>query len=829
MNNLDDIYPLSPMQEMMLLSTRKRDGILFNQTCLELEGRLDPTAFRAAWQALTARHAALRTAFQWRGLKRPMQVVRTHVDIPFDVQDWRNESDAERETRLKLFLLDDRTRGFDLTRAPLQRIALIHYSDTKVVWVWSSHHLIMDRWCIGTLFAEFSEMYSVLRTGIVPAPRPAPKYGRYIGWVEGRDRAASLAYWRSVLGDLHAPCLLTRQGSAAALRRGAGGEGLARGVVDADRASALGRFARAHGLTMSTVIQAAWALVINHYTQCRDVVFGVTVSGRPTELPEVESIVGTFINNVPVVWRLAPDAPLIGYARSQQLAQQQRQAHDYLALSDILACSAAGGATGKLFDSLLVWLAPQQTESIGGLTIRKQESVLQTAYPLTLSIAEVGDGYELQLRTADDVELLVPSARLMDRLLATVAAFPGRPEQQTFADIEGFAQQSAAASGVATVGETFAESDAGGSIEGQAIEGREPPSLEMLVDILAVEWEQVLGISGIDPDADFFELGGDSIKAARLHTRILAATRSRIPLLALFESSNIRKMAANLYEGRWPLSDAMATAIAVRADPAHAPLFCIASPEVSTIGYALLARHLQPTRSVYVIQAPPGATEVRRLSPQELPALAQRYVDAIEKIQRSGPYHLLGMCVGAQLSVEVVRILEARGASARFLGIINTWAYFTVSRLIIVHRAANRLNWYRARLATLTDLTPRERWQKVAQVLAPKLGRARKAKAAGALEGAGVASPAAPDEWLEVMGRPDAAATCAPIQSTITVLRIAKQPYWRVRDRTLGWGIQTVHSEVVDLSVTEHLALLREPHVREVASRIDAVLAGGRP
>ncbi len=846
MKNVEDIYPLTPMQELMLLGARGRirDDLLFNQSCLVLDGVLDADAFRHAWQCLTDRHAALRTAFLWKGLKRPMQVVRAQLAVPFEVHDWRALAPDDREARLLRYREDDRAKGFDLSMAPLQRIALFRFSDRCTHWVWSSHHLIIDRWCISALFEEFSQAYANAVRGNATMPVAAPGFGRYVAWVQRRDRAASLAYWRDALGDLHGGGLLTQARHETSRHATDAGERSVRGRTDGTVAQALGRFARAHGLTMSTVIQAGWALVVNHYVQCRDVVFGITVSGRPAELRDVEAIVGSFVNNVPVVWRLGPDERVVDVLQAHQLAQQRRQSHDHLALPDILACSRVQ-ADAQLLDTLLVWLTSETTATMGDLAIRHQDNALRTAYPLTLTVAEHGEGHGFELLFEPGLPLPAAPRDIMDRLLHTLGVLASSSSNLCFGEIQGYRRADDGPARRVRGPQSDVVADADGSIEDQAIDGREGPDLALLTDILNTEWAHVLGLREIDPDADFFALGGDSIKAVRLHARVTAATRSKVPLMALFESSTIRQMASAIHAGRWPLSGAMATTITSGGD--DAPLFCIASPEVNTIGYALLARHLQPNRPVYVIQAPPGTNAVRRMSPSELPALAQLYVEAIRQIQLSGPYRLLGMCVGSQIAVEVTRTLESRGEAAGFLGIINTWGYFTVSRLIIAHRAANRLRWYRGRVASLAAMDPDARWRRLRELVERKLMRVKSkanaqdeavaGEAAAPMSTPALPDPSSPtpraetvavseDEWLGAMGRPAARAAFVPIRSPITVLRIDKQPYWRVRDRSLGWRLQTTSVSVVDLPIAEHLDILREPHVRLVARQLDTLLAG---
>ena len=297
MKNVQDVYPLTPMQEFMLLHAiaRPRGGVLSDQFRYEIHGALDVAAFRRAWEQLVQRHTILRTAFVWQDVKAPVQVVRKSVTLTFTVLDWSDRSPAEQRDALDAQCRRDGEEPFNLARAPLLRITLIRLSHDRHFLVWRSHHLLMDRWCLGTVLAELGELYEASRTAREPDLAPARPYRDYVAWIRAQDPLAAEAFWRDRLAGLGAAASMTRPA------RGVVHEG---GAVDTmvlagEDARRLRDWARGHGLTMSSVVQGAWALVINACTGVQDVVFGVSVAGRPAELPGVESIVGCFISNLP--------------------------------------------------------------------------------------------------------------------------------------------------------------------------------------------------------------------------------------------------------------------------------------------------------------------------------------------------------------------------------------------------------------------------------------------------------------------------------------------------------------------------------------------------
>ncbi|MEO0661679.1 MAG: condensation domain-containing protein, partial [Planctomycetota bacterium] len=177
MKNVEDLFPLTPMQRVMLLHSRAHSGghdALFHQFRFDLEGTPDASALEAAWNDAVALHPALRTCFVWEGVDEPLQVVRATAQVAFSI------SDAESDDALEAIRASDRARGFDLTRAPLIRLALVRRGEARATLLWSSHHLVLDRWCIGIVLADVAAAYGARRRGEEP---PEPRRGRFRDYV----------------------------------------------------------------------------------------------------------------------------------------------------------------------------------------------------------------------------------------------------------------------------------------------------------------------------------------------------------------------------------------------------------------------------------------------------------------------------------------------------------------------------------------------------------------------------------------------------------------------------------------------------------------------
>ena len=389
-----DLYPLSPMQQGILFHSRNEpDSPAYtNQLRVDVE-QLDAERFRQAWQQTLDAHDILRTAFVWpQDAAAPVQVVRSRVQMPWQVQDWRGR--AGLDSALDHLATEDLHNGFDLLDAPLLRVTLVRTDEHTHHLIYTCHHILMDGWSTSQLFGEVLQRYA----GITPGAGQG-RYRDYIEWLGQRDQQASRQFWRAALADLEQP---TRLASAMPVRHAASGYADHEHVFSEPMTAELNRFAREQKVTLNTLVQAAWLLLLQRYTGQDHVAFGATVAGRPTDLPGVEQQIGLFINTLPVV--VAP-SPEIGVSQWLQQVQDLNLAlreHEHTPLYDIQRWAGAGA--GALFDSILVFENYPMAEALAqgpqtGLkfsAIRRQE---QTNYPLTLVAVT---GRELSLGVSYD-------------------------------------------------------------------------------------------------------------------------------------------------------------------------------------------------------------------------------------------------------------------------------------------------------------------------------------------------------------------------------------------------------------------------------------------
>jgi amino acid adenylation domain-containing protein/non-ribosomal peptide synthase protein (TIGR01720 family) len=383
-----DIYPLTPLQAGMLFHSLvdPDSGAYVDQVRLVLDGVPDPAALAEAFRQVVARTPVLRTGLVWEEVDEPVQVVHREVDLDIAHHDLRGLPAGERDAALTELLARDRALGMDPARAPLTRLAIARTGDDRVVLVWSTHHVLLDGWSTGQVFAEVCARHAAITRGL-PAALPARRPFRdYLSWLAGQDTDAADAYWRSVLSGFDAPVAVPydrqptqahRTESSAAVRTGLDPAATARLRATAQRA----------GLTVNTVVQGAWALLLSRWAGTDDVVFGSTVSGRPAELPGVESMVGMFINTVPTRIAVDPLRAAEPWLRAIQSAQSESRAHDFLALPRVQSHADLAPGTA-LFDSVVVFenYPFEDASSADGLRVTEVGTVDTTNLPLTLSV-----------------------------------------------------------------------------------------------------------------------------------------------------------------------------------------------------------------------------------------------------------------------------------------------------------------------------------------------------------------------------------------------------------------------------------------------------------
>ncbi|NRQ35285.1 AMP-binding protein, partial [Nonomuraea sp. NN258] len=396
---LAEVWPLTPMQEGMLFDSVRTshavpgtapDIYVIQQSQL-IEGTLDAALLRTSWQALLTRHAALRACFHRGKSGVPAQLILREAELQWSERDLSELPEEAARADVAALAEKERSAGFDLEVPPLLRLLLIKLADDRHILVTTGHHLLMDGWSKGILQAELRAVYAA--GGDAGVLAPAVSFRDHLAWLGRQDKAAARAAWRAELAGFDSSGSPWGGGGSDERQTEPPAQTVVR--LTAERTAALTELSRTCGLTLNTLVQGAWALVLARLSGRTDVVFGTAVSGRPPELPGVERMVGMFVTTVPVRVRLRGARPFLDLLAELQERQQALSPHHHLGLAEVQR------VTGVTIDTLVVFEnyagMREEPAPAGSPRFTLLDVDQATPYPLTLTVLP-GESLEFQVQ-----------------------------------------------------------------------------------------------------------------------------------------------------------------------------------------------------------------------------------------------------------------------------------------------------------------------------------------------------------------------------------------------------------------------------------------------
>lgn len=541
--DIENIYALSPQQQGMLLESLYAAevgmrGAHIEQLTCALRGQLDIQVLEQAWQQVVNRHPVLRTAFVWKEQEEPLQVVFRRVIVPFEHQDWRGLAPADQQTRLQTRLAADRQRGFELTVAPLMRVTVFQTGDDTQQLVWTFHHILLDGWSQSLVLNDIFSTYLTRGKNGHVSQAPSHPYQDYIAWLKKQDLSNAQRYWQETLRGFIQPTPLGKEAALTGTADQAEPYGYHSARLSAATTKTLQTLARQQHLTLNTLIQGVWALLLNRYSGQTDVVFGTTVSGRPADLKDAEAMVGLFINSLPLRVPVLPQAQLWPWLQELQTQQLKLQQHGYCSVGQIRQWSEMPG-TLPLYESLLVfenYPADFSTFQSQGVTLaigEVQAIGAQTNHALTLIVTAGSDiGFQLVYRrqrlNSDSVTKIIAH---LTTLLESIAS----DSKQSLATLLGRIPAD-------QIPKVVPLGKSGSAASASAFVAPRTPTEESLARI----WAEVLGVERIGIYQNFFELGGYSLLAIRVISRMRETFQLELPLRFLFDAPTIAEQAVAL-------------------------------------------------------------------------------------------------------------------------------------------------------------------------------------------------------------------------------------------------------------------------------------------
>lgn len=430
---IEAAFPLTPLQEGMLYHTIRAPsaGTFHVQCTARIDGPLDPALFAQAWARATARHPAMRTFFTWQGRERPLQVVRAHVSLELEQRHASGLPPDECAREWEAMLEDDRRRGFDLAAAPLMRLTLVHLGPGRFRLLWSMHHAILDGWSALVVLDEVMKDHAALAAGAAPPQAVAPRFDRFVGWLEEGDRTRDETFWRASFAGFAGPVALpggrrTQGRDPSRLRHVE--------VLPPSDTRRLHEVASRHRVTVNTLLLGAWAILLARHAGRDDVLFGVTVSERPAEIADVAHAVGLYLSTVPVRVPRQRGVHLGEWLRALQVALSDAQAHSAPGLAAIHRWSGVPAGV-PLFESLVVFenfpgdvlrpfTAGAHVAPVGAGELLLYDAAMNVPNDVPLVLMAI-PGKELVLQVVHDPEVVRPDvgARLPAQLRSLLSAF----------------------------------------------------------------------------------------------------------------------------------------------------------------------------------------------------------------------------------------------------------------------------------------------------------------------------------------------------------------------------------------------------------------------
>jgi non-ribosomal peptide synthase protein (TIGR01720 family) len=531
-SGVEDLYPLSPTQTLFFSANPARMHTGFDQWQCTLTGELEVPVFQHAWHHTVHRHPILRSFIHSEGLREPLQIVSKQVQLPWVIEDWNDVPVEEIDKRWGEFLSRDRGQPLDLSQAPVMRFALIRLAGNRWKFLWSLPALFLDGWSWPLVFRDASRIYESVKQMAVLGIEPAPPYRNYLQWLEGPAFEDSKEFWSEMLGDFREPTALPGEPPDVASRE----ERFASHRIAMGRATidALHVAARRLQVTPNSLLQGTWALLLSRQNASADVVFGSAFSGRPTDLDGAESIVGPFVNVLPL--RVAVNR----HDNAGRFFQQVHSlllkvsSHQFTTLPEIQRCAKVP-ERHRLFDSLIVfqnYLIDDAAKSFGAqVQISDFVGPIHTNYPLLLLVEPQA---ELQLTLIYDTQILARSTiqrwgRDIAKLLENLAAALDKPvgELQELLSLPVQAKKEPP-HGPEALSQNFVPAQSRSELA------------------IAAIWGEMFGLDRVSVDENFFDLGGYSLLLVRMHRRLQETLYPELSIVTLFEHPTVRSLAQHL-------------------------------------------------------------------------------------------------------------------------------------------------------------------------------------------------------------------------------------------------------------------------------------------
>ncbi|OQX10934.1 MAG: hypothetical protein BWK80_45270, partial [Desulfobacteraceae bacterium IS3] len=541
--NVKNIYALTPLQEGILFHALygRENATYFEQFNYHISGKVNIPMFEAAWNELMRRHDIFRTVFVHKNVPQPLQIVLKERKIDFIFEDICSLSPEAQRDHWLTYREKDKKRYFDLSKDVLMRLAVFQLAENSFNVTWSFHHIVMDGWSVGIVYDELLALYhSMINGNNITLPPPVP-FGEYVKWLKKQDTETAKNYWQKYLADYRHLSGLPRiigENKKEFIKKNFEfklSESMSQGLRD---------MAARHHVTVNTVIQVIWGILLGKYNDVADAVFASTVSGRPADLKGIERIVGLFINAIPVRIQMRQGQTVRELLKKTHQDAAENKGYHYYSLADIQAKTTL---KQHLLDHLLIFESypdlgkSKENSDAAEFVIDGFEQFELTNYDLSVQIFPEETFhfciiYNASLYEQKIIEKIEPHLKaIIEAILKDAEVEPVKivvlsPDEQ-----EAFRKASDERNKALL--KLPAQGDPARNLSAVYAEP-ENEAHEKLVSI----WKEVMNIETLGVDDNFFELGGHSLMATRIVSRIHKVFEVEITLQEFFDNPNVRKL-----------------------------------------------------------------------------------------------------------------------------------------------------------------------------------------------------------------------------------------------------------------------------------------------
>ena len=646
---IEAIYPLTVMQESLLfhhLSEGEDQGFL-QVECL-ISGKIDLASFKESWKQVTLRHEVMRTSVHWKKIEKPILVVRPEKEIDWTILDWSKKSDVEQTADLNKFKEIRKKEGSNFEKNPLSVITLIQKSRDSYIFLWDCHHLLLDGWSSTIILKDVFRYYQSLTSDTKIELETLPSYKTFSNWKKKLPVEPAKVFWQKTFeGFQKAPLFegYQSQESLTELKTYIK-------VFTPEVTNEIKKLAKSYRVTLNSLFQGIWSLLLHHYFKSPDITFGNTVSGRSISFPNIELMAGMFANVLPVRATLNKDNTFKNLLDLLQSQQQNALNYEYCSNEQIVSWTNQDEGS-LLYNNLFVFENfPWETIRTENLTVTNFKSGITTSYPIT-AIFKIEDTLVYNLLVNTTIISPTVSDWFFDMLPKILEQLLSK-EKTTIGEILDVIPS------ISTTVDTSKNNIAKFKQELNYV----PPKNKLELTLVEI-WENLFNTNPIGITDNFFHLGGKSFLSIRMFALIEKELKIKLPPTTLLEHPTIESLATVVNHKEANPDNDWRFLIPLKAKGNKAPLFCIHAGGGHVFFYKPLADAIDPKRPVFALQ-PMGIYGEDKMH-FNIEQMAIDYANEIHKAQPQGTLNILVYCFSTAVGLEMAVYLKSIGRKTNLI------------------------------------------------------------------------------------------------------------------------------------------------------------------